>query len=217
MNFKGKFEALMEDTIYRYQTGGFLNGDIVKFRTNALSHNGIKAMSGQYQEMVKNAMKTDLNLRVCAIKSIRPNTAGYYGGGQGATTDAAGDFYIDLVVEYAPGLWKDPITVPMEVLERVDTGINLAPVPDSLKRKQRISKPEKQDTEGKERNLTTKNIKLDHTSEPKDGRSQAAKPKAYKESMDEMADICGQILTEAVKLRNDTDQISNLIHKFNSK
>ena len=199
MKFSGKFEQILEGTMCRFQMGGLLPGDIVKFRSNALKHDGIKSMSGQYQEMVKNAMNTDLNLRVSAIKSIRPNTSGYYEGGQGAVTDAAGDFYIDLVVEYAPGLWKDPITVPMSVLERVDTGANLAPVPDSLKRKQRTSKPEEQNTEGEQRNLPKKNTKLANTKEPKDGRSQASKPKAYKESMDEMADICeGIILNENI-------------------
>jgi len=38
------------------------------------------------------------------------------------------------VLEKAPGLYYDFVTVPAHILEHIDTGINLAPVPDSLKR-----------------------------------------------------------------------------------
>lgn len=192
MKFESKCSLLIEDTVYRYQTGGFLAGDIVKFRKNAFKNEKLMAMSEQYKAMVKNAMDTDLNLRVSSIKSIRPNTSGNY-----QSTDAPGDFYVDLVVEYAPGLWKDPITVPMEVLEKVETGINFAPVPDSLKRKNKEHKPEKVNTDGAERNLTTTDAKNKFAKEPKDGRSQAKKPKAYKESA-ELEDLYGNMLTEAL-------------------
>ena len=37
------------------------------------------------------------------------------------------------MLEQAPGLYYQFITVPAHVLEHIDTGINLAPVPDGLK------------------------------------------------------------------------------------
>ena len=43
------------------------------------------------------------------------------------------EFLVDIVLEKAPGLFYDFVTVPMRVLEHVDTGVNLAPVPDSLR------------------------------------------------------------------------------------
>jgi hypothetical protein len=130
-NFDGKFEKLFENHLTRYQQGGILQGDIVKIREDALQNAIVAAKMENYKDVLKNAMETDLNLRVAAIKSIRPNTAENY---DGYGTDAPDGYFVDLVVEYAPGLWRDPITVPIEILERINTGIEMAPIPDSLKR-----------------------------------------------------------------------------------
>lgn len=178
--FSGKFEKIMEDTIYRFQNGGLLNGDIVKIRKDALNNDKVKKMSDPYREIIKNAMSTDLNLRVSAVKSIRPNTAGNYTGTYG--TDAPADYYVDVVVEYAPGLFRDPITVPMEILERVDTGINLSPIAPSTVRKNKETKPAKVTVNDGNRTNPSKNTKLEHTPQPKDGRATMPirKPEQYK-------------------------------------
>lgn len=191
-NFKGKFEKIYEDTIYRFQSGGIMAGDIVKISANALSNAKVKGMTEAYQEMLKNAMESDLNIRVGGVKSIRPNTAGNY---DATGTDAAGDFHVDIVVEYAPGLWRDPITVPLEILERFDTGINLAPVPDSLKRQNDIEPGAEIVTNDPDRTNAKVHTKLANTSEPKDGRDGLQKPKAYKESV-ELEDVYAQMITE---------------------
>jgi len=172
-NKKDNFIKLCEDTIYRFQSGGLMPGDIVKFRKNALKHQSISEMSQQYLDMIKNAMDTDLNLRVGSVKSMRPNTTGNYGGGSaaGQGTDAAADFYVDIVVEYAPGLWRDPITVPIEVLERIDTGINMAPVPDSLKKQTPETKPQQIITNDPDRTNPKSNTTLPSVA-PQDGRDQ---------------------------------------------
>ena len=129
--FKGKFETLFENHLTRYQQGGILQGDIVKIREDAFQNPIVASKMENWKEQLKNAMETDLNLRVGSIKSIRPNTAQNY---DGYGTDAPDGYFVDIVVEYAPGLWRDPITVPIEILERIDTGIEMAPIPDSLKR-----------------------------------------------------------------------------------
>ena len=168
---KDEFTQIIEDTIYRFQSGGLMPGDIVKFRKNTMKHQGVSEMSQQYLGMIQNAMDTDLNLRVGSVKSTRPNTTGNYGGGMGGSTDAAADFYVDIVVEYAPGLWRDPITVPLEVLERIDTGINMAPIPDSLKKQTQSTKPAKIVTNDADRTNATTNTVLP-TVAPQDGRDQ---------------------------------------------
>lgn len=130
VKFNGNFKRLCEDVLTRYQQGGLLQGDIVQFAKDALKNDKIRSTTPQMQEIIKDAINSGLNLRVSCIKTERANTAtGIVGG-----ADAPTGFFVDLVVEYAPGLWRDPITVPIEVLERIETGINLAPVPDSLKR-----------------------------------------------------------------------------------
>lgn len=178
-DFDSKFSVLAEDVITRYQQGGLLTGDIVKFRKDALKNPKVKDMSSTYKTVIEDAAKTDLNLRVSSVKTIRPTTSNFYGGGQGAGTDAPYDYFVDLVIEYAPGLFRDPITVPIEVLDRVDTGINLAPIPDSLKRPSKSTKPQELETNDKDRRNPMKNTKLEHTPQAKDGRSNIRTPDKY--------------------------------------
>jgi len=177
-NFKGKYDSLIAEATERFQMGGILSGDLVRFRKDTMKNDKIKNLTAQYKAMIEDAMNTDLNLRASSIKSSRPNTSGYYGGGQNSGTDAATDFYVDVVVEYAPGLFKTPMTVPIEVLEVVDTDGNLAPVPDSLKRKNNVHMPKEVKTEDANRKLPTVNAKS--VTSVVDGRTQVGKPAEYK-------------------------------------
>jgi hypothetical protein len=102
----------------------------------------------------------DLNLRVSAVKSIYPTTTQNYRGG----TESPDKIYADVIVEYAPGLYRTPMTVPIEVLELQDDGINTGPVPDSIRRKSKIEiKPKKTEAEQDadfDINLGNKNVQL---------------------------------------------------------
>ena len=102
----------------------------------------------------------DLNLRVSAIKSIYPSTSQNYRGG----SESPDAIYVDVIIEYAPGLYRTPMTVPIESLEIFDDGANRGPVPDSLRRKSKINiKPEEIQTISDKKfdiNLQNKNIKL---------------------------------------------------------
>lgn len=142
MNFKGKFENIAESTLTRYQQGGLMIGDVVKIKPNALKHPKIKDMGENVKGNIKMLMDTDLHLRVKAIKSEHTdNNFGVSDGmglGYGATFSPNG-FWIDVAVEHAPGLTTNPITLPIEVLERMDFGANLPPIPDSLKRKGNVN------------------------------------------------------------------------------
>lgn len=139
MKFKGKFEEITESTLTRYQQGGLLVGEVVTVKKNALKHPKIKGMGDNMRANIEELMKTDLNLRVTAIKSIRGSQGDMSDGlGAGATT-APTDFWVDVAVEHAPGFTTNPLTLPIEILDRVDLGANLAPIPDSLKRKGNIN------------------------------------------------------------------------------
>ena len=71
--------------------------------------------------------------------------------------------FFDIYIEYAPGLYRNPMTVPSEVIEVLDDGNNRGPVPDSLRRKNKIHAPEKVEAETDNKsdiNLKNKNVTL---------------------------------------------------------
>lgn len=135
-----KFNVLLENLLERYQSGGFLIGDRVKFRKDWNKLDFFKEKASSFIQMIEATAdpKFDLNLRISALKSIYPTTTQNYRGG----TESPDHIYADIIVEYAPGLYRNPMTVPVEALELQDDGINRGPVPDSLKRKNNVHGPE---------------------------------------------------------------------------
>jgi len=123
-----KFVALYESAIQRYTRGGLLTGDLVKFTENAFNDAFFKNQAPNYINKAKSFKDSDLNLRVSAIKAVRPTVS------PGNIQTEADEFLVDITQEVAPGLYREFITVPARVLQVVDTYPNLAPVPDSLKR-----------------------------------------------------------------------------------
>lgn len=125
-----KFNTLLESVFGQYQRGNFRAGDIVKFRGNANSHDWFKGLAENKLEIVKAMMEGDLNLRVCAVKAEH----GIMGQAHGDPSMEVGPWHVDLVQEIAPGRYHNFLTVPEDMLENLDTGINRAPVPDSMKK-----------------------------------------------------------------------------------
>lgn len=157
-----KFDVLFENLLERYQQGGLIIGDRVRFKKDALSMDFFKNKGHNFIDIVKSCMDPgfDLNLRVSAIKSVYPTTTQNYRGG----TESPDKIYADVIIEYAPGLYRTPMTVPIEALELQDDGINTGPVPDSVKRKSKIEiKPSEVKAEQKAKgdiNLTNKNVQI---------------------------------------------------------
>ena len=149
-----KYSTLLESTLSRFQRGGFLTGDIVKFRPNAMSNEWAKKQPSNLLQKLKEFAETDKHLRISSVKALRPAVAGSVQAGQ-----QVDDFYCDVVMETAPGIYADFITVPAEILEYQETDINLPELPESLRGKGSTSeKP--QDLEIKE------------TDDPMDGAKQ---------------------------------------------
>jgi hypothetical protein len=138
-----KFNLLFEREISRFESGGFLVGDRVRIKKEALKHEYVLNRAQSFQDFIKSLLEPtfDLNLRIGAVKSIYPSTSPNYAGAQALP----GDFlYVDIYVEYAPGLYANPTTVPaslVQSLEEVD-GVNRGPIPNSLRRKSKIHGPE---------------------------------------------------------------------------
>ena len=123
----GKFINLYESAIQRFTRGGLLVGDLVKFKKNIFDDDFFKNQSANYADKVKSFIDSGLNIRVSSIKTVRPSYQ------PGNVYNEGSEFLADVVLEKAPGLYYDFITVPVRILEHFDTGINLAPVPDSLR------------------------------------------------------------------------------------
>lgn len=124
-----QFLKLYESAIQRFTRGGFLVGDLVKFKSNFSSDEFFKKQATNYLQKIDEFVKSGLNIRVSAVKPVYPNSYK-----PGNIQNEAESFLIDIVLEKVPGLYYDFVTVPAHVLEHIDTGINLAPVPDSLRR-----------------------------------------------------------------------------------
>jgi len=177
-NFRGKYEQIHEDTLYRFQQGGFLAGDYVAIKKDALQSEMVDKLTNTTKEMLKALIKQQIPLRISYIKSA---TSEAMSGPVGAA-NVPGCLWADVVIEYAPGMWKNPMTLPLAVLEKLtpeNEAEGYRPYSKELKRKNRNdsseASPDKfrdEQTKGKdkERQLTTKNTKLAHTKDPRDGR-----------------------------------------------
>jgi hypothetical protein len=157
-----QFDVLLEKELERFQMGGVIIGDRIRFKKDCLNHEYISSRAQSYIDMIQACMDPtfDLNLRVGAVKSIYPTTTQNYIGG----SEAPDGVYLDIYIEYAPGLYRNPMTVPLCVVEVIDDGNNRGPVPDSVVRKNKVHGPQDQETEqnnnakGFDVNLTNKNV-----------------------------------------------------------
>lgn len=170
-NFDSKFLHLCEATLYRYQQGGFLAGDYVKITKNALNNPSIKEMSDQVREIIKTHISSPTNLRISYIKSS--NTEAPQGPINAA--NVPGKLWADVIVEYAPGMWKEPLTLPLEILEKVNVDGDMtgyAQYPEDIVRDNNYSNDSAtnvDDTQGNDSNrqLATSNTKLSTGVNPK--------------------------------------------------
>lgn len=175
-----QFTKVFEATLNRFKQGGILTGDIVKFKSNALSSDWAKKQQANLIEMLKEFMSSDKHIRVSTVKALRPAVAGSI-----QSNEQVDDWYCDITQEEAPGLYINYMTVPMDIIEKVDLGDNLPAVPDSMKYDpdgEKVTiKPEEVELEAHEteqnavygtktnegdKKLTDKNIKQTYSKEP---------------------------------------------------
>jgi hypothetical protein len=123
-----KFVPLYETIYNRFKQGsGFLEGDVVKFKKEYKSTEGFKALPESIKQMLADLDTAGYNLRVGRLHTPN-NQYGSFGYLNLPATHA------DLYQERAPGSFGNLVTVPIELLETIDTGINLPPVSKKNKR-----------------------------------------------------------------------------------
>jgi len=124
-----KFLKLIENTIERYSNGGLLTGDLVKLINGYKNKNSYKELSDSVKEYIDSYFNSDDNYYIVNIKT----SVGTQGPGN---NDNRGDnFNVEVARELANGRYDNQgkVTVPYDILDRIDTGINRHPVPKSQK------------------------------------------------------------------------------------
>ena len=183
--FSGKFERLHEETLYRYQQGGFLRGDYAKIKKDALKHELVESLSDQMKAILEDAIKNDTVLRVSYIKSGRSEA---FSGPVDAANIPSCELWADCYVEHAPGMWHNVMTIPLGILEKqeLDGANGFIPYNKDLVRPNTDepkdnAKELKAQTMGDDdnRNLSDKNTKLANTKAPKNKHNQTK----FKESV----------------------------------
>ena len=124
-----KFDKLFESNFQRFQGGGILTGDVVNFIDNILDDDWVKEQQPNMVEKLKSMIDSGNNIRVSAVKALRPAVQGSVQQDQ-----QPDDHYVDVVSEIAPGAWVDFITIPARLVTVVDLGNDLAPIPDNQRR-----------------------------------------------------------------------------------
>lgn len=136
---KSKYLGLLENTLTRYQRGGFLVGDYIKFADDYKSKSCYKDLTAQIKDAVAEVVELskNMNLRVVSIKNEYPSRA------PGNEFNTNGTVVIDVGLDYGGGRFYNVVTVPSDVLTRLDYGINYAPLPQAITRPNQITlKPE---------------------------------------------------------------------------
>lgn len=209
-----KFNPLFESIYSRFKDGnGFLAGDVVKFKSDYKNLEHFKKLGENIRQRIDDMIKTGNNIRIGRLH----NQDSAYGAFGGSSFPAC---HADLYEEVAPSFWRNLVTVPVELIETNNPAIDLPPVPEGQKDKQRAyqkpveaksDKPNKgpeineQTKTGKKQThadkgdyeLATKNTKLANSNKYNDAEPPkvkgAKKPKELKESVE---DVYGKMLTE---------------------
>jgi hypothetical protein len=178
-----KFDVIIESYMQRYQGTNFLIGDRILFNDNYLQHEWTKKLPVVALERLKAIIECGDNIRVTAVKPLRPATA------QMGSFTMVDDIYLDIAREQAPGLFTGVFTIPQELVTLQEDYPNLAGKtppgqikedPSHIKPKE-VKLPEeevnfdmKRQTHGSDhdaRELPVKNERLPNSNEPKTGES----------------------------------------------
>lgn len=127
--YQNKFTKIFESNFQRYQGGGILAGDIVKLSDGILNDEWFDKQNDVVKAKIQDFLDGDFNIRVGSVSAKRPAA-----GGAVQQDQQVDDYYVDIVKELAPGLFTDVTTLPIHLVQKIDTDNNLAPIPDSQRR-----------------------------------------------------------------------------------
>lgn len=126
--YENKFKKIFESNFQRFQGGGILAGDVVKFVDNVLADDWFTSQAENVKDIISAMLDSDLNIRVSSVYGLRSAP-----GGSKQQDQQTDDYYVDVAQELAPGMLSNIVSCPVKLVTLVDLGGNLAPVPDSLR------------------------------------------------------------------------------------
>jgi len=125
---KKRFLKLYESWLTRYNHGGFLQGDIVKFKADALKHYFIKTQSDELVKNLEDLIKDGRTLRVTNVINKFPAVMG-----TGNPDDVGPDFTVEVGLDEGGGRIYKTAIAHVGMLDKIDTVPGLEEVPDRNK------------------------------------------------------------------------------------
>lgn len=136
-----KFDAIYETVISRSECGGFLPGDLVKFRDGYKNTETYKHMPSTLKKEVDELATCGLNIKVVQVGDKQ---SGYSIGNQFKT---ASQIVLTIAADHGGGRTYGRVTVCSSCVDMVDVSAGV-PVPDKFKKKdQVIIKPKRLKTD----------------------------------------------------------------------
>jgi hypothetical protein len=122
-----KFAPLYETIYNRFKQGhGFLEGDVVKLKDGYKSADSYKQLPETIKQRLEDIAKSGMNMRLGRLHT--PDAQ--YGSFGYLNLPAT---HADLYQEVAPGNFGNLVTIPLDIVETIDTGVNLPSVSDAVK------------------------------------------------------------------------------------
>jgi hypothetical protein len=125
---KKRFLKLYESWLTRYNHGGFLQGDIVKLKNDALRHPFVKTQADTLVQNLKDIIKDGRTLRVTNVINKFPAVMG-----TGNPDDSGPDFTVEIGLDEGGGRIAKTAIVHVGMLDKIDTVPGLEEVPDRNK------------------------------------------------------------------------------------
>lgn len=123
-----RFLRLYESWLTRYNHGGFLQGDIVKFKDDALKHYFVKTQADDLVQNIKDLKDAGLTLRVTNVINKFPAVMG-----TGNPDDVGPDFTVEIGQDEGGGRIIKTAIVHVGMIDKIDTTPGLEEVPDKHK------------------------------------------------------------------------------------
>ena len=126
-----KFDAIFESVISRSECGGFLPGDIIKFRDGYKNTETYKFMPSTLKKEVDELATCGLNIKVCQVGDKK---SGYSIGNQ---FKPASQIVLTIAADHGGGRTYGRVVVCPDMVDMVDVSAGV-PVPDQFKRKDTV-------------------------------------------------------------------------------
>ena len=157
-----KFDDIYESVTSRYQAGGYLSGDFVKFRPNYKTSPTYKNLPDKIKLELDDLVKSGLNIRITQIGN---SLSGHSAGNQHKTGNTS---VITVAGDSGGGRYYNSIPITPDMIDLEDQDANsTGKIPDQFRRKNKINiKPEVYNRDPK--NITNVTDKGDGKNTPTD-------------------------------------------------